>query len=124
MTRGMEALKPLTLREVAENLSLHESTVSRAVAHKTAETPRGLQELRAFFSARLSGADEDVSATAVKEAIRRMIDQETRPEEVLKADGIDIARRTVAKYREALYLPSSAARKREMRARAAASRPS
>ena len=133
LTRGMEALKPLTLREVAENLSLHESTVSRAVAHKTAETPRGLQELRAFFSARLSGADEDVSATAVKEAIRRMIDQETRPEEVLSdaalaealaREGVEIARRTVAKYREALYLPSSAARKREMRARAAASRPS
>jgi RNA polymerase sigma-54 factor len=126
---GMERLKPLTLREVAEALSLHESTVSRAVAHKTVETPRGLTELRLFFSARLSGEEEDVSAAAVKAMIRRKIEAERAPGEVLSdaalaesfaEEGIEIARRTVAKYREALHLPSSAARKRELKAKGAA----
>ncbi len=129
---GMERLKPLTLREVAESLSLHESTVSRAVAHKTVETPRGLTELRLFFSARLSAEDEDVSAAAVKAMIRRKIAEETAPGEVLSdaalaesfaEEGIEVARRTVAKYREALHLPSSAVRKRELKARLAASAP-
>ena len=139
LASGMEALRPLTLRAVGDALSLHESTVSRAVAHKTVETPRGLHELRVFFSAKLSGkhsgidsgeGDEaEVAASAVKAMIRRKIAAEREPGEVLSDaalaqaladEGVEVARRTVAKYREQLHMPGSAVRKRELRAKAEA----
>ena len=134
LEEGLEALKPLTLRAVADALDLHESTVSRAVANKTVETPKGLQELRLFFSAGLGDGQEEHAATAVKAMIRRKIAAESAPGQVLSdealanvlgEEGVTVARRTVAKYREALHLPPSGARKRTLRALAkAAGKPS
>lgn len=123
---GPRFLKPLTLKTVADSIGMHESTVSRVTANKYMLTPRGVFELRFFFSAAIQAADggESHSALAVQDRIRRMISAE-RPENVLSDDaivvalkesGVDIARRTVAKYREALAIPSSVERRREKRA--------
>ncbi len=122
---GIEALKPLNLKDIAYNLEMHESTVSRAVANKFMETPRGLFELKFFFSAAAGSyiGAEDVSTSVVKHKIRRLIENETPQEilsddkiaELLAADGTKIARRTVAKYREAMNIPGSAERKRQKR---------
>jgi RNA polymerase sigma-54 factor len=113
---GDQALRPLTLREVATVLGVHESTVSRAVARKYVRTPRGTMPLRAFFA---SGVDiaggGGASSTAIQAMIRTLVDAEdprkplsdARLAELLKAGGIPVARRTVAKYREALNIPSS-----------------
>ena len=113
---GDQALRPLTLREVAAEVGLHESTVSRAVARKYVRTPRGTLPLRAFFA---SGIDTDgggeASSTAIQSMIRRLIEAEdprkplsdARLAESLKAGGVPVARRTVAKYREAMHIPSS-----------------
>ena len=113
---GEQALRPLTLREVAGELGLHESTISRAIARKYVRTPRGTLPLRAFFA---SGIDTDgggeASSTAIQAMIRRLIDAENprkplsdaKLAELLKTSGIPVARRTVAKYREAMNISAS-----------------
>lgn len=119
---GVEFLKPLTLREVAEEIDVHESTVSRITMNKFLGTPRGLFPLKYFFDSGVSGAGgQDIAAEAVKARIKSLIDNED-PKKVLsddkiaallKAEGTDIARRTVAKYREALKIPSTPQRRRQ-----------
>lgn len=118
---GPKSLRPLTMKKVADQLDIHESTVSRAIANKYAETPHGLFSLRAFFSAGLQSLDgASLSASTVKRLIKEMTEQEdaTRPlsdqtiAETLVARGITVSRRTVAKYREELGIQSSARRKR------------
>jgi RNA polymerase sigma-54 factor len=122
---GYAYLRPLNLKTIAEAVSLHESTISRVTANKYMATPRGIFELKFFFSAAIPGTGaESHSAEAVRHRIRDMINAET-PEQVLsddaivaalKTQGVEIARRTVAKYREAMRIPSSAVRRREGRA--------
>ena len=120
---GVAHLRPLILRDVAENVSMHESTVSRVTANKYIATPRGVMEMKFFFTTAIAGTagGEAHSAEAVRFRIREMIAGEP-PNDVLSDDaiverlrkeGVDIARRTVAKYREALRIPSSVQRKRE-----------
>ncbi|HET8818031.1 MAG TPA: RNA polymerase factor sigma-54 [Xanthomonadaceae bacterium] len=117
---GEQALRPLTLREVAGEVGLHESTVSRAVARKYARTPRGTLPLRAFFASGIDTGGGEASSTAVQALIRQLVDAEdprrplsdARLADALKAAGIPVARRTVAKYREALRIPVSADRVR------------
>lgn len=113
---GEQALRPLTLREVAGELGLHESTISRAIARKYVRTPRGTLPLKAFFA---SGIDTDgggeASSTAIQAMIRRLIEAENprkplsdaKLAEMLKSSGIPVARRTVAKYREAMNISAS-----------------
>jgi RNA polymerase sigma-54 factor len=125
---GVQHLRPLNLKTVADAISMHESTVSRVTSNKYMATTRGIFELKYFFTAAISAADggEAHSAEAVRHRIRRLIDEET-PGGVLSDDvivkalrdsGIDIARRTVAKYREAMRIPSSVERRRDKRERA------
>jgi RNA polymerase sigma-54 factor len=119
---GVSHLRPLILRDIADAVSLHESTVSRVTANKYIATPRGMFELKYFFTNALAGADgESHSAEAVRHRIRALVGAE-QPDDILSDDaivaalrkeGVDIARRTVAKYREALRIPSSVQRKRE-----------
>lgn len=113
---GDQALRPLTLREVAAELGVHESTVSRAVGRKFVRTPRGTLPLRAFFASGIeTGTGGEASSTAIQSMIRRMVEAEdprrplsdARLAELLKAAGVPVARRTVAKYREAMHIPSS-----------------
>jgi len=119
---GVAHMRPLILRDIAEVIDMHESTVSRVTSNKYMATPRGIFELKYFFSAALSSADGGLahSAEAVRFRIREMCDAEP-PNGVLSDDdiadrlreeGIDIARRTVAKYREAMHIPSSVKRRR------------
>jgi RNA polymerase sigma-54 factor len=126
---GVQHLRPLNLKVIAEAVSLHESTVSRVTSNKHMATPRGLFEMKYFFTAAIAAASggEAHSAEAVRFRIRQMIESEN-PNDVLSDDalaaalkdqGVDIARRTVAKYREAMRIPSSALRRREKRAFAA-----
>lgn len=118
---GMNHLKPLTLRQVAQELGLHESTVSRAIAGKYMQTPWGLFELKFFFSGGLPReTGSEVSSRTVKRLIKELVEQEDprhplsdqRIAEKLQAAGIDISRRTVAKYRVEANIPPSARRKR------------
>ena len=113
---GGQALRPLTLREVAAQIGMHESTVSRAVARKYVHTPRGTIPLRAFFASGIdTGGGGEASSIAIQDMIRRLVEAEdprkplsdARLAEKLKASGVPVARRTVAKYREALNIPSS-----------------
>ncbi|MEO5566174.1 MAG: RNA polymerase factor sigma-54 [Luteimonas sp.] len=113
---GDRALRPLTLREVAAELGLHESTISRAVSRKYVRTPRGTLPLRAFFASGIeTGAGGEASSTAIQSMIRALVAAESprkplsdaRLAESLKLAGIPVARRTVAKYREAMNIPSS-----------------
>ena len=123
LTHGIEHLKPLNLKTVADAISMHESTVSRVTSNKYMATPRGVFELKYFFTSAIASADgeESHSSEAVRHRIRQLIAAETvggvlsddKIVEQLKQDGIDIARRTVAKYREALRIPSSVQRRRE-----------
>jgi RNA polymerase sigma-54 factor len=120
---GVGHLRPLILRDVAEHVSMHESTVSRVTANKYIATPRGTFELKYFFTTAIAGTSggESHSAEAVRFRIREMIGAEGVDDvlsddaivERLRKEGVDIARRTVAKYREALRIPSSVQRKRE-----------
>ncbi len=132
LVHGVRHLKPLNLRMVADAIGMHESTVSRVTANKYMLTPRGVFELRYFFTAAIASSEggEAHSSEAVRDRIRQLVDEET-PAEVLsddtlvvllKAEDIDIARRTVAKYREAMGIPSSVQRRREKRALAGAGR--
>jgi len=119
--RGVQYLRPLTLREVADYIDMHESTVSRVTNEKYVQTPRGVLPLKFFFSSGLSTASgEDISARGVKDKIRSLVQQENakkpltdqRIVELLEADGIQIARRTVAKYRDQLGVLPARMRKR------------
>src|SRR5215510_12964293 len=123
LSHGVEYLKPLNLKTVADAISMHESTVSRVTSNKYVATPRGVFELKYFFTSAIASAEEGEahSSEAVRHRIRQLIEAETahavlsddKIVEQLKRDGIDIARRTVAKYREALRIPSSVQRRRE-----------
>lgn len=120
---GIQHLRPLVLRDIADAIGMHESTVSRVTSNKFAATPRGIFELKYFFTSAIAsaGGGEAHSAEAVRHRIKGLIDGEPanailsddRIVELLRADGVDIARRTVAKYREAMRIPSSVQRRRE-----------
>ena len=125
LVHGEARLRPLTRRAVADAIGVHESTVSRAVSGKSVETPLGTLPLARFFGAGVPADDGALAARAVQSRIAELIGAE-RPEAILsderltgllREEGIDIARRTVAKYREALSIGSSAQRRRERRAR-------
>jgi RNA polymerase sigma-54 factor len=126
LVHGVEHLRPLNLRSIASAISMHESTVSRVTSNKYIATPRGIFELKYFFTASIASAEggEGHSAEAVRHRIKTLIDEETRDAvlsddtivQVLRGAGIDIARRTVAKYRESLRIPSSVQRRREKHA--------
>ncbi|MBI1238209.1 MAG: RNA polymerase factor sigma-54 [Alphaproteobacteria bacterium] len=123
LAKGVAHLRPLNLRMVAEAISMHESTVSRVTSNKYIATPRGVFELKYFFTSAIAATDGRAahSAEAVRHKIRDLINAESAPDvlsddrivEVLKEAGIDIARRTVAKYREAMRIPSSVERRRQ-----------
>ncbi len=120
--KGVRHLRPLTLRDIAEIIEMHESTVSRVTTNKYIATPRGIYELKYFFTASIAGANgESHSAESVRDRIKTLIDDETGAKilsddaivALLRQDGVEIARRTVAKYREAMRIPSSVQRRRE-----------
>ena len=119
--RGVQALRPLTLREVAEAVGMHESTVSRVTNEKFVQTPRGVLPLKFFFSSGLSTADgDDVSARGIKDQIEKLVAVEDPKSpltdqaivEILQQTGVQIARRTVAKYRDQLGVLPARMRKR------------
>lgn len=122
-TQGVAYLRPLNLKAVADAIQMHESTVSRVTANKYMATSRGIFELKYFFTASIASADggEAHSAESVRHRIKQLIDAEEPGAilsddtlvERLRGDGIDIARRTVAKYREAMRIPSSVQRRRD-----------
>ena len=126
--KGVAHLRPLNLKQVADAIEMHESTVSRVTSNKFMATPRGLFNLKYFFSAAIpsTGGGEAHSAEAVRYRIKQLIDEETIENvlsddqivEILTEFGIEIARRTVAKYRESLGIPSSVQRRRMLRASA------
>jgi len=126
--QGVQHLRPLNLKTVADAIGMHESTVSRVTANKYMATSRGIFELKYFFTSSIASATggEAHSAEAVRHRIRQLIDGETASSvlsddnivDQLRSAGIDIARRTVAKYREAMRIPSSVQRRREKQAAA------
>ena len=124
LVHGVKAMRPLTLRTVAEAIGMHESTVSRVTSNKFIATPRGIFELKYFFTTAISATahgDDAHSAESVRHRIKEMIARETKEQvlsddvivALLKEAGIEIARRTVAKYREGMGIPSSVRRRRE-----------
>ncbi len=126
LVHGVEALKPITLKTIAEAIDMHESTISRVTSNKYMATPRGIFELKYFFTTAISSSEggDAHSSESVRHKIRELIDAETAKTilsddmivDVLREAGVDIARRTVAKYRESLGIPSSVQRRREKRA--------
>jgi RNA polymerase sigma-54 factor len=122
-THGVRGLKPLSLKDVAERINMHESTVSRVTSNKYMQTPRGTFDLKYFFTSAIAatGLGEAHSSEAVKLRIKELIDAESPKQilsddkivEILVDEGMDIARRTVAKYRETMHIPSSVQRRRE-----------
>ena len=126
---GVHLLRPLNLKTVADAIGMHEFTVSRVTANKYMATSRGIFELKYFFTSSIAASDggEAHSAEAVRHRIRQLIDAESASNVLsddtivdrLREAGIDIARRTVAKYREAMRIPSSVQRRREKQALAA-----
>jgi len=126
LAQGVQYLRPLNLKTVADAIDMHESTVSRVTSNKYMATPRGIFELKYFFTTAIAATEggEAHSAEAVRHRIKALVDAES-PDRILSDDaivrmlkdtGIDIARRTVAKYRESLRIPSSVQRRREKRA--------
>jgi len=120
LEHGDEAMKPMVLRDVAEEIGMHESTISRVTTNKYMHTPRGVFEFKYFFSSHLSSADgEDQSSTSVRAKIRKLIGAEnpgkplsdSKIANILAEEGITVARRTIAKYREAMNIPSSSERR-------------
>jgi RNA polymerase sigma-54 factor len=121
--QGVQHLRPLNLKTIADAISMHESTVSRVTANKYMATNRGIFELKYFFTSAIAAADggEAHSAEAVRHRIKQLIDAESPGDvlsddtivDMLRAAGVEIARRTVAKYREAMRIPSSVQRRRE-----------
>ncbi|MCB1383702.1 MAG: RNA polymerase factor sigma-54 [Notoacmeibacter sp.] len=130
LVHGVTHLRPLNLRTVADAISMHESTVSRVTANKYMMTPRGVFEMRYFFTAAIASAEggDAHSAESVRHRIRQLIDEEAASNvlsddaivDLLNKAGVDVARRTVAKYREGMNIPSSVQRRREKRAKARA----
>jgi RNA polymerase sigma-54 factor len=130
---GVQHLRPLNLKTIADAIDMHESTVSRVTVNKYMATNRGIFELKYFFTSAIAAADggEAHSAEAVRHRIRQLIDAETAEQvlsddtivEKLREAGVDIARRTVAKYREAMRIPSSVQRRREKQSSLPASAP-
>jgi len=126
LSQGVQHLRPLNLRTVADAIQMHESTVSRVTSNKYMATPRGIFELKYFFTTAIAATEggEAHSAEAVRHRIKELIEAESADDilsddaivRVLRSGGIDIARRTVAKYREWLKIPSSVQRRREKRA--------
>ncbi len=121
LDHGVSNLRPLTLKEVADEIDVHESTVSRATANKYVQTPQGIYPLRFFFSSKLEkGQNECNSSTSIKHKIKELVDQEHKQQPLsdqaivdsLRDIDIDISRRTVAKYRKECNIPSSSKRKR------------
>ncbi len=119
--RGEEAMVPLILKDVAEAVEMHESTISRVTTAKYMHTPRGVYEFRYFFSSHVAAADgTEMSSTAIRAKLRKLIGQENpdsplsdaRLAEILSGEGIPVARRTVAKYREGMHIAPSNERKR------------
>ena len=126
LNRGIAFLRPMTLKLVADAIDMHESTVSRVTSNKYISTPRGLFEMKYFFTTALASSTgaADHSAESVRHRIRQLIDAEptsdilsddTIAEMLQKEQGIEVARRTVAKYREAMNIPSSVIRRRQKR---------
>lgn len=121
LQHGATAMQPLILKAIAEEVDLHESTVSRLTTSKTILTPQGLFSLKHFFSSHVSSTDGDISSTAISAMIKQLIANEdakkplsdSRIKDFLLSEGIDIARRTVAKYREAMNIGSSTQRKQK-----------
>jgi RNA polymerase sigma-54 factor len=120
LEHGEEHMRPLVLRDIAEAVGMHESTISRVTTNKYMHTPRGIFEFKYFFSSHLSSSDgEDQSSVAVRAKIRKLIGAENpakplsdnKISKILTAEGINVARRTVAKYREAMNIQSSSERK-------------
>ena len=120
LEQGDEAMKPMVLRDIAEEIGMHESTISRVTTNKYMHTPRGVFEFKYFFSSHLSSdSGEDQSSTSVRAKIRKLISAEnpakplsdSKITNLLKEEGISVARRTVAKYREAMNIPSSSERR-------------
>ena len=118
---GIEALRPMMIKEVAEEIGVHPSTVSRAVANKYAHTPQGVIELRAFFSEGANGPEgADTPLVVLKRMVRKLIEEEDTRHPLtddqlaamLQGKGIQVTRRTVAKYREDLHIPSTHQRRR------------
>ena len=128
---GVSGLRPMTLAAVADAVGVHESTVSRVTSNKTILTPRGLFDMKFFFTVAIQATDggDAHSAESVKHRIRLLVAREAADgvlsdddiAAALRRDGVDLARRTVAKYREALGIPSSVRRRRETNARRLAS---
>jgi RNA polymerase sigma-54 factor len=120
LDHGEEHMRPMVLRDVAEAIEMHESTVSRVTTNKYMHTPRGVFEFRYFFSSHVAGEEGEQSSTAVRAKIRKLVSAENpeRPlsdsqiAQMLSDGGVTVARRTVAKYREAMKIPSSSDRKR------------
>jgi len=121
LEHGEEAMRPMVLRDVAELVEMHESTISRVTANKYMHTPRGLFEFRHFFSSQVTGDDgSEQSSTAIRARIRKLVSQEdpakplsdSQLAALLSKQGIQVARRTVAKYREAMHIEPSSERKR------------
>jgi len=116
---GKEHIKPLTLKDVAKEMDLHESTISRIVSSKYAQTPQGFLPLKAFFSTKLNTESGNISPESVKYLIQKLIEEEdksnplsdTQIAQILQEKGIKVARRTVAKYREEMNIPDSRKRK-------------
>ncbi len=121
LRKGREYLKPLTLKDIAEKVGLHESTISRTVNSKYALTPQGVLPLKAFFSSKLQTSNGDISTEKVKYMIQELIEKEDKKKplsdqaivNILKDKGIKIARRTVTKYREELGIPDSRTRRKK-----------
>ena len=120
LEHGEEAMKPLVLAEIAEAVGMHESTISRVTTQKFMHTPRGIYELKYFFSSHVSGDGGEVSSTAIRALIRKLVAAEnprkplsdSKIAGLLEEQGIQVARRTIAKYRESLNIASSSERKR------------
>ena len=131
LVHGITHLRPMTLRTVADAIEMHESTVSRVTSNKYMATPRGVFEMKYFFTTALASTDGENahSSEAVRHRIRQLVDAEA-PQDILSDDtiaemlhkeqGIEVARRTVAKYRDGMNIPSSVIRRRQKRALAAA----
>jgi RNA polymerase sigma-54 factor len=120
LEHGDEHMRPMVLRDVAETIEMHESTVSRVTTNKYMHTPRGVFEFRYFFSSHVAGDEGDQSSTAVRAKIKKLVGAEdpakplsdSQIADMLSEGGVKVARRTVAKYREAMKIPSSSDRKR------------
>lgn len=120
LEHGEVAMKPLVLADIAEAVGMHESTISRVTTQKYMHTPRGIYELKYFFSSHVSGDSGEVSSTAIRALIKKLVAEENPKKPLsdskiaglLEEQGIQVARRTIAKYRESLNIASSSERKR------------